>query len=114
MRFPLQISIAAVFTLLIVLLGATLIGFSYTKNKEVALLAAEDAFARITRETQNNIQGMYRPAEALVDLTIRLPAAEAPEPAQDRPPRARIRRAQWPLPGDSGISLFQWLGRLRH
>ena len=77
MRFPLQISIAAVFTLLIVLLGATLIGFNYTKNKEVALLAAEDAFARITRETKNNIQGMYRPAEALVDLTIRLPAAEA-------------------------------------
>lgn len=77
MRFPLQISIAVLFTLLIIALGITLIGFNYNENEDVALLAAEDSFSRITRETTNNIQRLYRPAEVLVDLIIRLPSAEA-------------------------------------
>jgi len=77
MRFPLQISIAVLFTLLIIALGITLIGFNYNENEDVALLAAEDAYSRITRETKINIQSLYRPAEVLVDLTIRLPSAEA-------------------------------------
>ena len=82
MRFPLQISIAVLFTLLIIALGITLIGFNYNENEDVALLAADDSFARITRETTNNIQRLYRPAEVLVDLIIRLPSVEADNYAQ--------------------------------
>ena len=82
MRFPLQISIAVLFTLLIIALGITLIGFNYNENEDVALLAAEDAYSRITRETTTNIQRLYRPAEVLVDLVIRLPSAEADDYAK--------------------------------
>jgi HD-GYP domain-containing protein (c-di-GMP phosphodiesterase class II) len=77
MRFPLQFSIAFLFTFLLVTLGVTLISFNYTENEEVALLAADDSFSRISRETATRIRSLYRPAEVLVDLTSRLPAAQA-------------------------------------
>ena len=77
MRFPLQISIAVLFTLLIAALGVTLIVFNYNENEDMALLAAKDANTRIARETTSQIQSLYRPAEVLVDLIIRLPGVEA-------------------------------------
>ena len=77
MRFPLQISIAVLFTLLIIALGVTLIFFNYNENEKVALFAAEDTYSRITRETTTNIQSLYKPTEVLVDLVARLPSAEA-------------------------------------
>ena len=77
MRFPLQSSIAFLFTLLIMTLGVALISFNYVENEEVALLAADDSFNRISRETATQIRSLYRPAEVLVDLSSRLPAAQA-------------------------------------
>jgi hypothetical protein len=84
MRFPLQFSIAFLFTFLLVTLGVTLISFNYTENEEVALLAADDSFSRISRETATRMRGLYRPAEVLVDLTSRLPAA-------------LLQRSAWPV-----------------
>jgi HD-GYP domain-containing protein (c-di-GMP phosphodiesterase class II) len=75
-RFPLQFGIASAFTLLIVLFGGALIGFNYNESKAMALVSAQDLFTRITRQVTANIRELYAPAEAIVDLTIQLPAAE--------------------------------------
>jgi HD-GYP domain-containing protein (c-di-GMP phosphodiesterase class II) len=71
-RVRLQVGIALVFTLLIAALGLTLIWYNYQESREAALIAADDLFARITRQTATNIQKLYAPAEALVDLTVTL------------------------------------------
>ncbi len=71
-RVRLQVGIALVFTLLIAALGTTLIWYHYKESREAALVAADDLFGRITRQTATNIQKLYAPAEALVDLTVTL------------------------------------------
>ncbi len=73
-RVPLQVGIAVVFTVLIAALGITLIGYNYKESRHAALIAADDLFARIARQTATNIQKLYAPAEALVDLTVTLDA----------------------------------------
>ena len=77
-RIPLQIGISAVFILLIALFGLVLVWYQYEENKEMDLLAAQDLFERITRETAANIRELYAPAEALVDISTRLAAADSP------------------------------------
>jgi len=71
-RVPLQAGIAAVFTVLIAALGVTLIWYNYEEGRKAALIAADDLFARITRQTATDIRKLYAPAEALVDLTVTL------------------------------------------
>lgn len=71
-RVRLKVGIALVFTVLIAALGTALIWYNYKESREAALIAADDLFARITRQTATNIQKLYAPAEALVDLTVTL------------------------------------------
>ena len=75
-RFPLQLSIAVVFTVLIVTLGVSLIWYNYAKNRALAFVAAEDLFTRITSHTATNIRELYAPTESLIDLTAQLEAME--------------------------------------
>ena len=76
LKYPLQIGIATAFTLLIVIFGITLISYNYNNNKKAALAAAEDIFARATREIAHGIRGLYYPALILVDITSQLDSAE--------------------------------------
>jgi len=76
LKYPLQIGIATAFTLLIVIFGITLISYNYNSNKEVALAAANDVFARATREIAHGLRGLYYPALILVDITSQLDSAE--------------------------------------
>jgi len=71
-RVRLQVGIALVFTVLIAALGVALTWYHYQASRDAALIAADDLFARITRQTATNIQKLYAPAEALVDLTVAL------------------------------------------
>jgi HD-GYP domain-containing protein (c-di-GMP phosphodiesterase class II) len=71
-RVRLKVGIALVFTVLIAALGTALIWYNYKESREAALIAADDLFARITRQTASNIQKLYAPVEALVDLTVTL------------------------------------------
>jgi hypothetical protein len=68
-RYPLQLEIATVFTLLIAVLGLSLVWFNYQESKIITLLAANDMFEQISKLTAANIQKLYTPTEALVDLT---------------------------------------------
>lgn len=76
-RYPLQLEIAAVFTLLITVLGLSLVWYNYNENKKIALIAANDMFERIYELSAANIHRLYSPAEALVDLTSQLEIAES-------------------------------------
>jgi hypothetical protein len=76
-RVPLQVGIALVFTVLIAATGAALIWYNYKESKAAALIAADDLFARITRQTATDIRKLYAPAEALVDLTVTLDAVSS-------------------------------------
>jgi HD-GYP domain-containing protein (c-di-GMP phosphodiesterase class II) len=76
-RVPLQVGIAVVFTALIAALGMALTWYHYEESRDAALIAADDLFARITRQTASNIQKLYAPAEALVDLTVSLDIVRA-------------------------------------
>ncbi len=76
-RYPLQLEIAAVFTLLITVLGLSLVWYNYSENKKISLIAANDMFKRIYELSAANIQSLYSPAEALVDLTSQLELAES-------------------------------------
>jgi len=71
-RVRLQFGIALVFSVLVAALGVALTWYHYKESREAALIAADDLFARITRQTATNIQKLYAPAEALVDLTVTL------------------------------------------
>ncbi|KPJ95475.1 MAG: hypothetical protein AMJ53_02665 [Gammaproteobacteria bacterium SG8_11] len=77
-RYPLQLEIATVFTVLIILLGLSLLWYNYQESKKITLLAANDMFEQIGELTAANIQELYRPAEALVDLTAQLAVTESP------------------------------------
>jgi len=82
LRYPLQVEIAVVFTLLIAILGLSLVWYNYSENKKATLAAAADVFERISRHTAANIQRLYSPAEALVALTAKLDISESDSLAQ--------------------------------
>jgi len=81
-RVPLQVGIAVVFTVLIAATGAALIWYNYKESKAAALIAADDLFARITRQTATDVRKLYAPAEALVDLTVTLDAVSNESPGE--------------------------------
>jgi HD-GYP domain-containing protein (c-di-GMP phosphodiesterase class II)/HAMP domain-containing protein len=81
-RVSLQDGIALAFTLLIAAMGITLIWYNYKESRDAALIAADDLFGRVTRQTITNVQKLYAPAEALVDLTVTLDAVTSDAPAE--------------------------------
>ena len=81
-RVPLQVGIAVVFTVLIAATGAALTWYNYKDSKEAALIAADDLFARIARQTAADVRKLYAPAEALVDLTVTLDAVSGDSPGK--------------------------------
>ena len=69
----LHLCIGLVFTTVILLLGAVLISYSYSRHKELAMATAADLFDHISQQTAGNIGELYAPVEVLVDLTSSLP-----------------------------------------
>ncbi len=67
-RFPLYLTLAAVFVSLFVVFGLALIGFFYSESKRIELLAADDLMERIGRHLQASIAELYLPAQDLVDI----------------------------------------------
>jgi HD-GYP domain-containing protein (c-di-GMP phosphodiesterase class II) len=76
-RYPLQLEIATVFTVLITVLGLSLVWYNFQENKKITLIAADDMFERTAQLTASNIQELYRPAEALVALSAKLEISES-------------------------------------
>ncbi len=70
-RYPLHITLAAVFVTAIVVFGVAVIAYSYIQGRRVELLGAEDLMDRIGRQLSADIAGLYQPAQGLVDITSR-------------------------------------------
>jgi len=67
-RYPLYLTLAAVFVTLFVVFGLALIGFFHRGSKRIELLGADDLMDRIGRHMQTSIAELYLPAQSLVDI----------------------------------------------
>jgi len=67
-RFPLYLTLSAVFVTLFVVFGLALIGFFGSESKRIELLGADDLMERIGRHMQTSIAELYLPAQSLVDV----------------------------------------------
>ena len=67
-RFPLYLTLAAVFVTLFVVFGLALIGFFHAGSKRIEILGADDLMDRIGRHMQTSIAELYLPAQSLVDV----------------------------------------------
>jgi HAMP domain-containing protein len=67
-RYPLYLTLAAVFVTLFVVFGLSLIGFFHRESKRIELLGADDLMDRIGRHMQTSIAELYLPAQGLVDV----------------------------------------------
>jgi len=67
-RYPLYLTLAAVFVTLFVIFGLALIGFFQSESKRIELLGADDLMDRIGRHMQTSIAELYLPAQSLVDI----------------------------------------------
>jgi hypothetical protein len=70
-RYPLHITLAAVFVTALVVFGVAVIAYGYIQGRRVELLGAEDLMDRIGRQLSADIAGLYQPAQGLVDITSR-------------------------------------------
>jgi HD-GYP domain-containing protein (c-di-GMP phosphodiesterase class II) len=68
-RYPLHITLAAVFVTALLVFGVAVIAYSYVQGRRVELLGAEDLMDRIGRQLSADIAGLYQPAQGLVDIT---------------------------------------------
>jgi len=67
-QLSLRVTIALVFSMLILLFGSVLIGYNYHKNKSIALLAAEDLSININARATSGIKEIYTPVRQFVDI----------------------------------------------
>lgn len=76
-RRSLRVYIAVAFSLLIIILGATLITFAHERHRQIAFLTASKLFDRGTAQLAADVSALYSPAETLVGMTATL-ASEIP------------------------------------
>ncbi len=74
-RFPLHVTLGAVFVAVLIGFGTAIIAFSYVENRRIALLGAEALMERISAHTRTRIEQMVMPAQGLVDMYSRSLAA---------------------------------------
>jgi hypothetical protein len=67
-RYPLHITLAAVFVTAFVIFGVAVIAYGYFEGRRMELVGAHDLMDRINRQLQANIRGLYQPAQSLVDI----------------------------------------------
>ena len=67
-RFPLYLTLAAVFVTIFVVFGLALIGFFYRESRRIEILGANDLVDRMSHNVQLSIGELYLPAQSLVDI----------------------------------------------
>ncbi len=68
-RYPLHITLAAVFVTALVVFGVAVIAYGYFEGRRIELVGADDLMDRIGRQLSADIAGLYQPAQGLVDIT---------------------------------------------
>lgn len=76
-RFPLQITISALFITLSVLLGVVLSIQNHKKSSDILLSSAHEIYNRLTEELRLDIKGTYTPLAGILKLLARSPITTA-------------------------------------
>ena len=76
-RFPLQITISALFITLLILLGAVLSLHNYKKSSDILLTSARQVYNRLTEELTLDIRGSYTPLAGVLKLLAISPITTA-------------------------------------
>ncbi len=71
-RYPLHVTMSAVFTTLLVIFGVALISFNYAKARSAAFLEADHQLDRIADHLRISVSDLYGPAQNVVDLASRM------------------------------------------
>ncbi|MCK5378412.1 MAG: GAF domain-containing protein [Acidobacteria bacterium] len=71
-RYPLHVTMSAVFTTLLVIFGVALISFNYAKARSTAFLEADHQLDRIADHLRISVSDLYGPAQNVVDLASRM------------------------------------------
>ncbi len=71
-RYPLHVTISAVFTTLLVIFGVALISFNYHKARSAAFLEANHQLDRIADHLRISVSDLYGPAQNVVDLASKM------------------------------------------
>jgi len=67
-RYPLHITLAAVFVTALVVFGLALIAYGYLEGRRIEVVGAHDQMDRIGRQLSVEIARLYLPAQNLVDI----------------------------------------------
>jgi len=68
-RYPLHVTLTAVFATTIVFFGVAIIAYTYIEGRRIELLGAHDQMNRIGRQLSADITGLFQPAQSMVDIT---------------------------------------------
>jgi HD-GYP domain-containing protein (c-di-GMP phosphodiesterase class II) len=68
-RYPLHVTLAAVFISAFVAFGVAIIAYGYVEGRRMELVGARDLMDRISRQLSSDITSLYQPAQGLVDIT---------------------------------------------
>ena len=76
-RFPLQITISALFITLSVMLGVVLSVQNHKKSSDILRSSAHEIYGRLTEELSLDIKGTYTPLAGVLKLLARSPITSA-------------------------------------
>jgi len=71
-RYPLHVTIAFVFSALLLMVGLALISYNYHESRKMAMLGAEQLLARTSRHLETTVSDLYGPVRNLVDISSRV------------------------------------------
>ena len=75
-RYPLQFTIAFVFSALFLLVGIALISYNYHETQKMTLLGADRLLAGMGRHLETTVSDLYRPVRNLADISSRVLSSE--------------------------------------
>ena len=76
-RYPLHLTISALFITLVVVLGVVLSWQNYSKTSAIILSSADKMYDQVTRELLLDIKATYRPVGDTLGLLARTPLVHA-------------------------------------
>ena len=71
-RYPLHVTIAFVFSALLLIVGIALISYNYHESRKMAMLGADRLLARTSSHLETTVSDLYGPVRSLVDISSRV------------------------------------------
>ena len=75
-RYPLHVTIAFVFSALLLIVGLALISYNYHESRKMAMLGADRLMARTSSHLETTVSDLYGPVRNFVDISSRVVSAD--------------------------------------